>query len=769
MLKQVAAQKENNDERILKGRSWYKQSWLIDLGLALLVTLFFARNLAANLLDKLPNSSSDIYENLWNYWQWKHLLVERHVNPFFTDYIYYPTGISLYLHTYQPLVSLQAVVTQAIFGQILGVNLVILVALTLTTWSSQQFFLYISQSRLGAWVGALIFVWCDSWYWNAVQGGNVDLISMYWIPFYLLFLFKALDAGREKRQWLFWGLALGCLVGSSFTAWYYTLHMLLLTGLIGLFYLVRRTDNWQERAKLVGKLALLGLLWLVVVSPLLINMVEQSSNRLWYVPSQSQTVLRSVDLLSFILPNQHNPLYGWLFQSAGGLYNTYNPSGVDGSFNPGYLPLLLAGLALFVGLRRKTIKYGLWVLIGLVFAVLALGPQLHFNGALLEDPKLPYWYLYNLPGLNVSRDPSRFAVPYILALAALASLATPLVYNWIVQRWSNSFNPGRVRIKPATAFSVLLVMVIGLEFAPLQVEMGIDKVPEFYRTTLAADNDEYAILEVPSHVQEGGLEHLRMYYQTFHHKKLLGGQFARDHKRLSPTDFLSHSPFFPEALLDEDVAIAPTESDFVERPRFPEMSPALLGYFDIRYIVVYPGAIKPEEKALADRFLQRALGPNPVPVYSDDTIVAYKAPPVPKEMPKVISDVGQGWFQPNSKDGQTWRWGQFGQPAEIYLENLTKAPLKVRLDFEAFSYAKPRSLRLTLNYERDLQTFQLPATAPDQPRNEKHYSLEVELKPGNNILTMFTFEQPVIPNTVSKDPDGRKLSYGIRAFKVTPL
>ncbi len=742
--------------------------WLLDLGLALLVTLLFARNFALNMLDKLPTNGSDIYENVWNYWQWKTLLFEQHVNPYFTNYIYYPGGISLYLHTYQPLVSLQAVFTQLIFGQILGVNLVILLALTLSTFAAQRFFLYLSGNRWGAWVGALTFVWCNSWYWDAVEGGNLDLMSAYWLPFYALCLLQMLDTPSRRKQVLFGGLALLCLIASALTTWYYSLHLILLTIIVVLFYIFWRAKNWRERGLIFGKAALIGASWLIIVSPFLINIIGQSGNRLWYIPGAEQIVLRSVDVLGFILPNGHNLLYGELARRflPTQLYAAYNPSGTDGSFNPGYLPLVLAIIAIVVGLRRKTVKFGLWLWVGLSFAVLAIGPQLHVNGLILDEPKLPYWYLYNLPGLNVSRDPSRFFFMYIFALAALASLGVEPFLAWASRRLGGL---GQFRLNSANWLGGLLLVLIALEFLPLQIDMGLDKVPEFYRTTLAADKADYAILEVPSHVQDGGLEHKRMYFQTFHHKKLLGGQLARDHKRLSPTDFLTHSPFFPEALLNQATTIAPTENDMLERPRFPEMSPALLGYFDIRYIVLYPAAIRPEDKADANSFLTRALGPNPVPVYSDNTIVAYKVPAPPATMPKVIADVGQGWFQPNTKDGQTWRWGQFGQSAEIYLVNLTKAPLKVRLDFQAFSYARSRSLRLTLNYERDLETFPLPATPPDQPRVEKPLSLEVELKPGNNILTMFTFEQPVIPATVSTDSDSRKLAYGIRAFKVTPI
>lgn len=772
MLKQEPLnQQELQNANPKRSRKW--PLVLLEFGLAALITIFFARGFVFNMLDKTLTEGSDVYENLWNYWQWRHNFFGRLVNPYFTDYVYYPTGINLYLHPFQPLVSWSAVAAQAVFGQILGANLVILLSLVLATWSAYQLFWYISGHRLGAWVGAIIFIWCNSWQWDFFTSGQVNLLSVQWLPLYTLCLLHAFDATIGRQQWVWTLLTTLCLVAAALTDWYYVLHLIILTVLTTLFYLVARTTTWQERGLVFGKAALIGGGWLALISPLLLNMLAQSKDRLWYVPSQSQSVLRSVDLLSFILPNGHHPLYGNLATALPTpLYTAYNPSGITGSFNPGYGPLILAGFAVVVGIRFKTVRFGLWVWLAGSFAMLALGPLLHFNGVVLDAIKLPYWLLYNAPGLNVTRDPSNFSVPYLLAIAALASLGMRQLGGWVARRWPTKRPVGRWKLAPVSALGAAMVIIIGAEFYFLPIEMNLDPVPEFYRTTLAADKEDYAILEVPSHVQDGGLEHTRMFYQTFHQKKLMGGQLARDHKRLSPTDFLSHSPFFPEALLNDSHTL-PTQADMLERPRFPEASAALLNYFNFRYIVLYPNALKPGQQEAAEVFLRRALGPDPRPVYADNLIKAYKVPPVAPSLPipTILAEVGQGWFKPDTKDGQVWRWGQFGQSAEIYLVNMTSKPVRARLDFAAFSYAVPRNLRLTLNYERDIANYPLAASPPGQPRAEKNFGLEVELKPGNNILTMFTFEQPVIPFNLTKgeDDDRRKLSYGIRDFRLTVL
>lgn len=746
------------------------RGWFFELGLALLLTLFFAREFVAQMATKTLTDGSDIYENLWNYWQWRLNFFEHFTNPYFTDYVYYPTGVNLYLHPFQPLVSFQAVAGQAIFGQIFGANLVILLALTLAIWGAYRLFLYISNHVLGAWLGAIVFIWCNPWQWDFFLSGQVNLISVQWLPLYVLCLLQAFDQTSGRRQWLWTALATLCLLACALTDFYYTLHLVILTGLTVLFYLVVRCKSWPARGLVFGKAALIGGVWGVLLSPLLYNMLEQSRDRNWYVPSQSQTVLRSVDLLSFFIPNGQNPLYGGLVRNSNGpLYTGYNPSGIVGAFNPGYLPLILAGFAVFCGIRFKSVRFGLWSWLGVCFAVLAMGPYLRFNGQVIEAIRLPYGFLYNLPGLSTTRDPSNFSVPYLLAIGALTALGTSELLRRVTAKWPVGLAFNRLKITPAWAVSALLLVLVSLEFCLLPVTMNIDPVPEFYKQ-LAADKEDYAILEVPAHVQEGGLEHERMFYQTFHGKKLLGGQLARDHKRLSPTDFLTHSPFFPEAMLN-DSQTPPTERDMLNRPRFPEMSAALLGYFKFRYIVVYPQAIKPEQQAALQNFLSRALGPNPTPLYKDSIITVYKTPPVPSALPQIVTEVGQAWFRPDTANDQTWRWGQFGQSAEIYLTNLTAKPLKTRLEFYSFSYAVPRDLRLTLNYEKDIANLRLPASPPGQARDEQKVTIEVELKPGNNILTFYTFQQPIIPIDYTKggDPDRRKLSYAIRDFKATPL
>src|SRR5207248_10703381 len=62
---------------------------------SLLLAALFARVPLSHLNDGAVGGDIDGYNNIWNYYWLKTALLDLHRNPYFTDYIYYPTGISL--------------------------------------------------------------------------------------------------------------------------------------------------------------------------------------------------------------------------------------------------------------------------------------------------------------------------------------------------------------------------------------------------------------------------------------------------------------------------------------------------------------------------------------------------------------------------------------------------------------------------------------------------------------------------------------------------
>ena len=70
------------------------QEHLLALAVYLLATVVFTWPLALNLTTAIPGDGFDGWQNYWNQWWIKQVLVDRLANPLYTDAIYHPTGVT---------------------------------------------------------------------------------------------------------------------------------------------------------------------------------------------------------------------------------------------------------------------------------------------------------------------------------------------------------------------------------------------------------------------------------------------------------------------------------------------------------------------------------------------------------------------------------------------------------------------------------------------------------------------------------------------------
>ena len=54
---------------------------------------------ALHLTNGIPGDGFDGWQNYWNLWWVKQALLNLGTNPFFTDHLYPPAGVSLLFHT----------------------------------------------------------------------------------------------------------------------------------------------------------------------------------------------------------------------------------------------------------------------------------------------------------------------------------------------------------------------------------------------------------------------------------------------------------------------------------------------------------------------------------------------------------------------------------------------------------------------------------------------------------------------------------------------
>jgi hypothetical protein len=707
----------------------------------LAVTLLLLRDLLPLVADHLPGET-DGWQNVWNLWWMRHSLLDLHTNPFYSDYIYYPIGSSLLFHTYAPLNGVLALPLTVTLGPLPTVNLLVIGSFVFTAMAAYALARGLGISMFGAWLAGAIYSFCNPARWHYFGGGQADHLAMQWMPLYILCLVKATAlefvSERKSKFLTFWLLAgAAFLACTGLTDWQHFVYMGVFTGLYALYLLVRERGRpgslfaMRNIAIMVGGGVLL-------LSSLLYASIREALASTYMVRPLEQTIGHSWDLTTYFTPNSANPLWGGWAAAQNFPGNAYG--NVLGVGNSGYLPLLLA-IAGLLYYRRRAWQ---WAVIGLIFAVLSLGPFLHVNGADRFGPdnvqiSLPYNLLLDLPFFSISRDPSRFSLTAYLCVGLLAG------FGWMgITSRLRPVSTVRPWARYSLAGAVALV-TLG-EFMAIAYPITTQPVSPFFQT-LGKDPATYALLEVP--VADKFYAEYTQSLESIHHKKIMGGQTARKPCYCFAMDT-------PVVRWFWDLGMPKGRDIVLSQPDPATYAPAILRYFDMRYIIIYKWMLKPEDYARAQT-LVHAIMPGVAPVADDNAITAYTVPPTSTTtvMPVLLSD---DWGQVEQGSLGTVRWvSDKGATFRVVNATLGKRTAKLGLKLQAFH--DQRTLVVS-NNGRHVASMTIKPELQD-------VTMDLPLDAGNNDVYLSSPEPAISPSSL--DPassDNRLLSFAVLSLDV---
>jgi hypothetical protein len=188
-----------------------------------------------------------------------------------------------------------------------------------------------------------------------------------------------------------------------------------------------------------------------------------------------------------------------------------------------------------------------------------------------------------LPVIGEARMPQRFSILVFLGLTVLLAAALAA----LTRRW-----PPRRTLILATAG-----LALALELWPAPRELFAADVPGVFRT-VAADPRAVRVLELPFGLRDG-LSSLgdfgagSLYYQTFHHKDLVGGYVSRIDERTK--DAYRREPL-TRALMDFAEGREPT-ADL--RAAAVSSAPAFIDRLNLQYVVIDRPRVTPAHHAFA--------------------------------------------------------------------------------------------------------------------------------------------------------------------------
>ncbi len=654
----------------------------------------------------IPGVEGDAPSFVWAMGWMKTALLDLHINPFRSDFVFYPLGGATQLMWATSLIALVSVPFQYFLGLVATFNFFYLAATVLTAYGTfllaedilrhsksptsnlkfdssplppfQTLLLvrFITEQRrlaarvspLACFIAGLVFAFAP-----LRLGYGLAFFNLYntqLIPFYILFLLRA-SRTQTQRDAVIAGVLLGL---NAYIDFQIAAFLILFTGWHFVFDGLTRwqadAPSWRERfwnlLKQVGvPMTGVGIAALLVVAPMLAilanDFTAEGGNYIRVFPLKYSTD-RSYDLLAYVVPNAWSSLYSLVPKipgiNAGINANDGSALSPDRQAFVGYLVLVLAICATITQWRRTRF----WSLAAILFALFSFGPSLHVLGQDLGVP-MPYRLLHEIPIINHIRIPMRYGIMTMFALAMLAAFAV----NELARRLAT--RPAA----PVLRFTFLLLpLFILIEYASLPYPFQPLTVPRVYHI-IAQQPGDFTILEIPSFNWRYAA--MTEVYQTIHGKRILRAYTNRIAPALNEYAGLRGTPIVVRSLRILE-GIEPGELTPAEIAEDKRARDEIVHFFDLRYAVVHRNLLKSEPANAIEAYLREVLDARELA--ADGEVVLYEIPRARQRSDSITIDLrenigqmyaGRGWqfeYPPANYDGKFNFVYTRGSESEIY-------------------------------------------------------------------------------------------------------
>ncbi|MBE0428676.1 MAG: hypothetical protein IBX61_02245 [Thermoleophilia bacterium] len=584
------------------------------LAMALVMTYPLALHLGSFAAAGLEDGAMSV----WNLWWLKFSLFGPGENFLYTGYLFYPEGASLTFHSIPKLLGLASIPLQYLVGVTAAYNIVVLLTFVLTGLATYLLAFHFLGERLPAFLASAFFAF-SAIRWDHL--GHLQLLATILIPVYILLIIRGKEslAGGGGRPWIYFSLAGLALAMTAYDTEYYAVLLIIFSGFYFLFNipLERSPAAFRRWGLLLLGIMASGAVFVALFSPMLLAAAgERAARGDYFSFPASWAHLYAREFLSFFVPSQHSEFFGSAF-------SRFRGRNIENTFL-GWLPVLLAIGAAWRFRRQRGLW--LWAMAAVMFALLALGPNLSFGHRIITHYG-PYLIITKIPIINTVRVPARFSIITMLAVAILAGYGASALFGYLRRR-SRDRNWAGLAVPAATA---LLLLGIFIEYKPL-LQMTSTTAPPVY-SEIAASEQPGSVITLPLGWEAGahvtGIE--RTYTQLFqlaHQRPMVGGMLAR-----APKELLFEGLYTPVlAFLANPVDLEPSELDrdpeaiarFRERYRVSfivahKTSPEV--YYN-RAFLRFPSELTPEALERVDAFVTGYLDMEKFA--ETDEIVAYR-------------------------------------------------------------------------------------------------------------------------------------------------
>lgn len=448
--------------------------------------------------------AGDGLQNVWNIWWVDKSVVDLHQLPWFTNYLHAPHGVTLLGQTLNPFNGFVSIVLLHFMSLTQAFNTMIVFSFVAGGLTAFWLCYYFSKSYIPSIIGGFIFTFSSYHFAHAV--GHMQLVSLEWIPLFILLWWRLL---KNPRYLTAAGAALALLL-VLFCDYYYFLYCVLAAIIIVLYFWRTKQLPPLKTKKTLLPFGLFGLLSAVLVAPLPLALLRLNHREI-LTGSHPSRVLSTNIFTPFLDGGYWR--FGWLTD----WYWSHVPSAF--SETSIYLGLSVIVVALIGFFQRKKIKKDIlfWLILGFTFGILSYGPRLMIGNNSIEAVPLPYSLLEKaLPALKLSGVPVRMMVMVTLSAAVICALVL-------------------ARLKLPERRSTLLLaafcLVLFIEVWPTDLPLTTNKYPQ-YTKALKALPAGIVFDNAPT------TSPAILYNQTYHEKPIMLGYISRTPKSVEDKDWL---------------------------------------------------------------------------------------------------------------------------------------------------------------------------------------------------------------------------------------
>jgi hypothetical protein len=477
---------------------------------------------------------------LWDVWWMKKVLVDLGSSPYFTSYIFHPTGTSLVFHNLSPYNGLVGIPLQLLGADVItAYNLLYLSSFVLGGVGSFLLVKELTGNSFASFLAGSAFAFSP---WHTLTYQWTNLWSIQWLPFGLWFAVRVLRVGRV---WDEVGLAVA-LALATLTDWHQPVFLLLAIAVLAFSSVLGHERQRFVKTGVFRRLLRSFLLYALLVSPLAYVVIRELGTGDAIL--QTPTLFRSFELLGLRLRNgviSYGVLLGWIPVAV----VVYGKLGWSDFWTRRFAALLV------------------------LFFILSLGE--HLKIPILAEPILPLPFLFwrKIPLLGVIRTSCYFWLMVQVCFAVLVGHGASRLWERM-----EGWHLGR-RALPRWVPGVGLLALMLLEAALVPLSPEPVRIHPVYEAIRDADTNG-AVLEAPIQYRWGSVAHnagRSMYLQTVHNRPLVGGYTQFDGRRRLA--FLDENPVLM-LFTDQWTSLAGDLPDLDERLR------AFLRSYDIGWIVL---------------------------------------------------------------------------------------------------------------------------------------------------------------------------------------